>query len=237
MNVKSIGQHSAYRLLTTAGQLLRNSRSRARLANATIGEPVFPGDFVAGVLRDIINASIEPIAQDSDVPYFSAQATASANSCSSAEVGFTQTFDEIIDRNPANGLRRFGGEIFVDDASRAFLLRKAAGYSSGIALRTINIAGIEFPAGSLLHVGTPEDQQGYNLLDRNRFAIRPARDILEIGFARLTALASPCVQRVVSDLVWDEVTGYDCKSLTTMEPQEMQPLAQLVVDSHSVSHR
>jgi len=215
------------RLSGAAGLLLLRGRA---LAKREIPDSVLAHSEAASHVRGIINNSVNHVAPDQTgaVPYFS-RANVLAKNCGLAELGFSQMLAAMRGNIPKDA-DNWGGEILVDDNNVPFAIRKAAGYSSSLATRPVNIDGIVWPAGTIVNFTEPGETQDYELesIAGEAFTLRKRTAKLGGAGCRLSGLSVSPAQRE-QIYVPPTTTTYAFDVYQSLEPHEIQPLAEHVV--------
>ncbi len=211
-----------------AGKLLRSGPQR-RLAKHPIELP--PESDTKTAVRafvDIVNASTcreEP--PQGAVAFTSHRQHSSVHGCPAAEELFTNTFSQLEDNFLPYQAMTHGAQIIVD-GQRPVMLRKGGSGSAktSLALETIYINGIPYPAGSILRTPLLEDDAGVDsrrrrLVLEDRVEVISVDRVVNPGFIRLSAFALGAAERsedfTFTDTLSDNPTLREKAQSVTME--------------------
>lgn len=182
------------RLIAPAGAELRRPNPR-EMATALLPESIVPeastSDWTSvGVLRSIINASIEPVMDTNAITFGSeSQSRETAQTCRATEPHFARTIARLQDSDPAQPVPFLGGTLYTYN-DNVFAIGKQAGLPVSLLLDDIILNGAPYPAGSLMHTETTEERNG-------TVRLHSAASGLRMSFVRLSAFAYPIICRTI----------------------------------------
>lgn len=176
-----------------AGHMLRQSTECLPLASGPLPEAV--GETtMARIFRSLVNQSVDP-RLDRTQGYAPRLRQVSESSCLLAEIDFGQMFLDA----QADTLAYNGGRVIMQD-DEPILVQKSTGQRTLLSFTDVEVAGITYPAGSLMGVYLrpdyePSAQRYMPPAVCGRFDSESATDIVGLDFLRPTLLALEPAER------------------------------------------
>lgn len=177
-----------------AGHMLRQSTDIVPLASGPL--PEVPHETtMTGIFRSLVNQSIDPSTRR-EQGYLSRRRRVSESTCLLAEMHFTEMFMDA----QAGQLAYTGGRIITEKDGEPIMVQKPMGQRTLLSLVPLQVAGITYPAGSLMGVHMRSDYQPDTRryvppTTLGRFDCAPAEDIVGLDFLRPTLLALSVEER------------------------------------------